>query len=371
MIEGGYVSADAHVVEPGYLWSQRMDKKFRDEAPHIEARPDGDYYVIKGIEDFPVSLEGATIEDKIKGEIDKISGYRQSDTRPGAWDPIARRADMDLDNIRAEIVYPGLFGLQFSYAPDPEYRLACMQVYKDWLSEFCAAMPDRLIGAALLPMGGPIELTIKEAERAAKMGLRSFLIPARNEERPYSSPEYDRLWAALEDIGLPIGTHAGTGTRETLFAKFRRMGMGPAVTDSKITMPMQAMTDLIWFGVPQRYPKLRFVIVEGGIGWIASVLRFMDHWWTDHHRWMRPQLAEPPSFYFKHHFWATFEDDRPGLLTRELIGVDRLMWGSDYPHTEGTFPHSREQVAKDFAGISEHEIRMLVADNAARLYGIG
>jgi Amidohydrolase len=97
------------------------------------------------------------------------------------------------------------------------------------------------------------------------------------------------------------------------------------------------------------------VIIEGGIGWMASVLRFMGYWWTDHHRWMEPKLDEPPSFYFKRHFWGTFEDDRAGLLTRELIGVDRLMWGSDYPHTEGKFPHSREQIVKDFVGIPENE----------------
>jgi uncharacterized protein len=370
MIHDGYVSADSHVVEPGDLWVTRMDKGFRDNAPRVEPRPDGDYYIIKGIDDFPVALEGASMEDKIQGEIKKGSGHRQADTRPGAWDPIARRADMELDNLRAEIVYPGAFGLQFWYAPDSEYRLACMQVYNDWLSEFCSAMPDRLLGAGLLPMGGPIEWTIREAERAAKRGLRTFLIPSKNEERPYVSREYDPLWEALQEIGLPVGTHAGTGTKENLRAKFKRMGMGPGVVDSKIVMPLQAMVDLIWAGVPQRYPKLRFVIVEGGVGWMASVLRFMDHWWTDHHRWMEPKLDEPPSFYFKRQFWGTFEDDRAGLLTRELIGVDRLMWGSDYPHTEGTFPHSREQIAKDFVGIPEKEIRMMVAENAAQLYGV-
>jgi predicted TIM-barrel fold metal-dependent hydrolase len=370
MLHDGYVSADSHVVEPGDLWVTRMDKRFRDTAPRVEPRPDGDYYVIKGIDDFPVALEGASMEDKIQGEIKKGSGHRQADTRPGAWDPIARRADMELDNLRAEIVYPGAFGLQFWYAPDAEYRLACMKVYNDWLSEFCSAMPDRLLGAGLLSMGGPIEWTIREAERAAKQGLRTFLIPSKNEERPYVSREYDRLWAALQEIGLPVGTHAGTGTKENLSTKFKRMGMGPGVVDSKIIMPLQAMVDLIWAGVPQRFPKLRFVIVEGGVGWIASVLGFMDHWWTDHHRWMEPKLDEPPSFYFKRQFWGTFEDDRAGLLTRELIGVDRLMWGSDYPHTEGTFPYSREQIAKDFAGIPEREIRMMVAENAAQLYGV-
>jgi hypothetical protein len=84
----------------------------------------------------------------------------------------------------------------------------------------------------------------------------------------------------------------------------------------------------------------------------------------------RPKVDEPPSFYFKRQFWATFEDERAGVLTRELIGVERLMWGSDYPHTEGTFPHSREQIAKDFAGISEADVSQMVVGNAARLYGL-
>lgn len=92
-----------------------------------------------------------------------------------------------------------------------------------------------------------------------------------------------------------------------------------------------------------------------------------DLWTT---RWMEPKVVETPSYYFKRQFWATSEDDRAGVLTRELIGVDRLMWGSDYPHTEGTFPRSREQVARDFAGIPEAEVYQMVAGNAARLYGL-
>src|SRR6185369_5706058 len=128
--------------------------------------------------------------------------------------------------------------------------------------------------------------------------------------------------------------------------------------------------ELIWAGIPQRYPKLRFVIAEGGIGWIASLLGLMDHWWKDHHRWMKPRLDEAPSVYFHRQFWATFEDDRAGLLTRELLPVGHLLWGSDYPHTEGTFPHSREQIAKDFAGIPDAEVYNIVAGNAIRLYGL-
>ena len=365
-----YVSADGHVVEPADLWTTRMDKPFRDRAPRVEARPDADYYIIDGLSPFPVGLEGATMEDKIAGEIHTVVGRRHAETRPGAWDPQARLADQDMDHVRAEVIYPGLFGLQFWTAPDVEYQRECWRVYNDWLSEFCAAAPGRLLGAGFLPMKGPIEWAIEEAQRiATKPGLYSLSIPAEA-NRSYRHAEFDPLWEMLQDIGLPVSIHSGTSTGEPFAEKFERLGMGMGIIDTKISLPMHALGDLIWSALPQRYPKLKFVIVEGGIGWIASVLRLMDHWWTDHYRWMEPKLDEAPSTYFKRQFWATFEDDRAGILTRELIGVDRLMWGLDYPHTEGTFPHSQEQILRDFMGVPEDEVYQMVVSNAADLYGL-
>ncbi len=112
------------------------------------------------------------------------------------------------------------------------------------------------------------------------------------------------------------------------------------------------------------------MMVESGIGWIAGMLRFMDHWWEDHHKWMQPALQAPPSVYFKQQFWATFEDDRAGVVTRHLLNPDHLMWGSTIPASEGTFPHSKERIEEDFADIPEAETRRLVRDNAAEFYGL-
>jgi predicted TIM-barrel fold metal-dependent hydrolase len=179
---------------------------------------------------------------------------------------------------------------------------------------------------------------------------------------------YAGLWETVQDLGLILALHVGTD--EPFTKKAARMGVGKASIDTKICAMQRGMADLIWGAIPQQYPRLRIVLVEGGIGWVASVLRSMDHWWADHRHWMEPKVDKPPSFYFKRQFWATFEDDRAGVLTRELIGVERLMWGSDYPHTEGTFPHSREQIAKDFAGIPDAEVAQMVVGNAARLYGL-
>ena len=126
---------------------------------------------------------------------------------------------------------------------------------------------------------------------------------------------------------------------------------------------------VIWGGAPVRFPKMRWSIVEGGIGWIAAALELMDHWWTDHQGWMKPRLEQRPSEYFRQNFFATFEDDRAGVLTRELIGVDTLMWGADYPHTEGVWPFSKKSIASNFSGCPEDEIHRIVCTNAAKLYG--
>lgn len=370
MQDNPYVSADGHVVEPADLWTTRMDRKFRDRAPRVESRPEADYYVIDGLAPFAVGLEGVTLEDKIAGEITTVIGHRHSETRPGASDPQARLADQDLDHLRAEVLYPGAFGLQFWTLTDAAYQRECFRVYNDWLGEFCAAAPERFSGAGLLPLRGPIAWACEEAERAASKGLCSLSIPAEVADQSYADPEFSRLWDTLQDLGLPVSIHSGTTTGEPFATKFARLGMGMGLVNTKISLPMNALAGLIWGALPQRYPRLKFVIVEGGIGWIASLPGLMDHWWKDHHRWMTPKLDEAPSTCFKRQFWATFEDDRAGILTRGLLGVDRLMWGSDYPHTEGTFPHSQAQIRRDFAGVAESEVYQMVAGNAARLYGL-
>lgn len=247
-ITGGYVSADGHVVEPAYLWTNRMERKFRERAPRVESREDGDYYVIEGITEFPVGLEGVTIEEKIQGQVSAPKGRRHAETRSGAWDPQPRLADQERDHVRAEVIYPGGFGLQFFHIHDAEYQRAAIKVYNDWLSKFCSAAPQRLLGSALLPMRGPIEWTLEEAVRVAQMkGISSVLIPAEV-ERSYAQDKYNPMWEILQDIGVPVAIHFGTGTEESIFAKIDRIGTGMEVTEKKcFNRCGQRLTS---FGVP-------------------------------------------------------------------------------------------------------------------------
>jgi predicted TIM-barrel fold metal-dependent hydrolase len=188
-ITRGYVSADGHVVEPADLWTTRMDRRFRDRAPRVDSKPDADYYLIDGFPAMPVGLEGVSMEDKIAGQGKSPKGRRHAETRLGAHDPQARLADQTMDHLRAEVIYPGV-GLFIGAAPDGEYIRECYRVYNEWLSEFCAAAPDRLLGVGLLPMRGPVTWAVEEAERAAKKGLRSLGIPTELAGRSYSEPDF-------------------------------------------------------------------------------------------------------------------------------------------------------------------------------------
>jgi len=365
--EKGYISADSHIYEPDDMWTTRMDKRFRDRAPHTQALNDADYFCLDGLPPAPtVGILGVAIQEKMAGEGEVTSVLRRNqDCRPGAWDPQARLADQDLDHVRAEVLYPGAGLLLFSI-PDAEYQRECIRVYNDWLSDFCKAAPKRLIGTGLLPLRGPVEWAITEAERAARIGMRGVMIPT---DLVFHDPQYQPLWTALQELNLPVALHPG-GALQFPFGEFTNIPTNAWVVENKITPMLRSLSILLASAVPQQYPGLRFVIVEGGIGWMAAMLRFMDHWWEDHRKWLQPKLDEKPSYYFHRQVWATFEDDRAGMQTRDLLNVDHLMWGSDYPHTEGTFPRSQQQIAHDFVGVPETELCKIVWDNAAQLYAI-
>ncbi len=367
-----FISGDSHVVEPPDLWQTRLPARLRDQAPHIEARPDGDYYVVPGLPTHrETGMLGPMIIAKARGEPILERTYRYAEQRPGAMDPRERLKDQDLDNIKAEVIYPNWFSL--ARIPDRELRVACMRVYNEWLAEFCSTAPDRLIGAAQLPVlegdEENIRQAVSEARHAKAAGLRALMLPHRAQQ-PYDHPCFDALFGELQDMGLPVAIHVSTGLLVQHTVRDGGRAAKAVLATTCKTSLSQAAIELLWSAAPARFPKLRFVMTEGGIGWIAFVMRFLDHWWEDHRHYLQPKLDERPSFYFHRNFWATFEDDRPGILTLPLLNEDHLLWANDYPHTEGTFPASVARVAQDLRDLPATTRRKLVHDNAARLYGL-
>ena len=367
---GFMISADSHSVIPADLFETRLDRKLRARAPRVESRADADYLVVEGLP--PGRYDGALgsmAETMWAGEASGPARlYRYLEQRPGAGDPVARIADQDLDHVCAEVVYPSW--LTRWCIADLELRAAVMRTYNDWFAETFLAS-SRFLGAAELPVSlADLSLAIREAERSAALGFGTLMIPHHADD-PYGDPAYAPLWRALEDIGLPVAIHVGSGVRSMHQGhSTHASNWNAAATLSKVGLNSAAV-ELIWGAVPLRHPKLRFVMVEGGIGWIAFTLNYMDHWWKDHKLRIEPRLDELPSEIFSRHFWATFEDDRPGILTLPLLNADHMMWGNDYPHTEGTWPRSREQIDRDMGDLPEALRWKLVRDNAASLYGLG
>ena len=373
MEEYRFISSDSHIYEPVDLWTKRMTGKFRDRAPRVDSRPEGDYYVLDGVPPMPVGVAGAILEQKIKsGMVEQgLKANRHTDTRPQASDPRLRLGDQDLDNLRAEVIYPNSWELRIYNAPDAEYAQACAEVYNDWLAEFCSVAPTRLIGSALLTCKGPIEWSIAEAKRVAKKGFRTVHVPVDVVDRPYSSDReyYEPLWATLEDLGLVVATHIGATTGEFALAKIGK-GAPVGLANAVSRIIPQTLGHFLSGAILQNHPKLRVVMVECGIGWIPSVLQFMDKYWKINRKWMEPILDEPPSFYFNRQMYATFEGSKQDLAAREFLNVERFLWGNDYPHVEGTFPSSLQEIAKDFDDVSPGDARKMLESNAAELYRI-
>jgi predicted TIM-barrel fold metal-dependent hydrolase len=184
--------------------------------------------------------------------------------------------------------------------------------------------------------------------------------------RPYNDPAYEPLWAAATALAMPLTFHAGTGRSQT-----PAHGAGGAIINYVVTVsgPMETVAYLCGSGVLARHPDLRVVMVECGSGWLAWALHAMDDAYREHHMFVQPKLEMLPSEYFRRQGSVTFQHDPVGLANIPFTGDGCLMWGSDYPHPEGTWPHSREVLARQLAGLPDETVERIVFGNAARLYG--
>src|SRR6266446_1338256 len=374
MAESRLISADSHVNEPGDLWLQRIDKEFHDRAPRVvdnlPGRQPGSYLVVEGIP--PIHLTQGLGAGK-KGE-ELVKFFQQStykDARQGGWDPAARLIDMASDGVEAEVIYTTLGFRQF-WLKDAALQRACFRAYNDWLAEYCAYAPRRLFGLALISLYD-IDTAVMELRRCRDMGLKGAMIWASPPaDQPYSSPLYDPFWAAAQDLDMPVSLHAITGVERIQWEYgAEKRAMRQTVIPHEIE---KSFSILILSGVLERFPRLKIVSAENNCGWLPYYLQRMDRGFA---RFGPSGTATPwptkltlkPSEYFQRQMYCTFIDDSFGVASRHWIGVDNVMWSSDYPHTASTWPHSRDIIERDFKDVSEAEKRKIVRENAAKLYG--
>jgi predicted TIM-barrel fold metal-dependent hydrolase len=379
------ISADSHVMEPATLWTERLGREFQDRAPKVVQHEDGSYrFVAPGIHPFPVAAgfgigkSGAELKEHLK------KGYEAA--RPSGWDPAERLKDQDIDGVAAEVLYTTL-GMPLFALDDVELQQACFSAFNNWLAEYASYAPKRLYPIALISLED-IAAGVKELERSAKMGLRGAMIwGAPPEDRPYSKQLYDPFWAAAQDLQMPVSLHVITQKKQREI-KFRFDGPREesSAADAKEERPaaasregaffadpifeiQQSLRSLVYGGALERFPNLRVVSAENDAGWVAHYLHRLDHFHEKlHGKEPGGRLKMMPSEYLRRHLWATFQDDPVAPLTCSYFGEDQFMWASDFPHTDSTWPHSQEVIAKDFAHVSDSLRRKIVCDNAVKLY---
>jgi predicted TIM-barrel fold metal-dependent hydrolase len=349
------ISADSHVNEPPELFAERLPASLRPRAPHVEVIGGTETLVIEGMR--PRKLPAGRLP---------LEGEALERAQAGGWDPALRMRDQERDGVSGEVVFPTL-ALQACFAtPDPGLQLALARAYNDWVAEVFVPHRARFAPAAVVPMAD-VPAACAEAERAARLGLRGLFIPAQMPARPYNDPLYDAFWAVAEATGLPLTLHAGTGHEP-------RVERGPGGAVINYILGSQAdgchvVCYLTMSGVLDRFPRLHFVTVETGSAWLAWVMTSMDEIYEKHHMWASPKLSLRPSDLVRRQGHVTFQNDPVGIHNRAFTGIDALLWGSDYPHPEGTWPRSREALAAQLAGVPEREQRLMAGGTAARLFG--
>ncbi|MCH8090008.1 MAG: amidohydrolase [Chloroflexi bacterium] len=356
------ISSDSHVAEPELFYRERVPAEYRHRTPHIEERDGGQYRVVEGRKPRRLDLAEAQLTDE-----DMEREWRKGGS--GGTDIQYRISDQERDGVSAEVVYPDYTLWLFS-SPDPQYQLAVAKAYNDWAIELFGPYAERFAPAAVIPVAD-IPAAVGEIERVSRLGYRIINIPAVMSKRPYNRPEYEPLWTAIEDSGVVLSLHAravdydpfpeGIGEEEMGgFLKWIVLGMAES---------QDPVTILIAAGVLQRHPRIQFTIAESGAGWLGWLLYTLDEHVVKKHMWVRPKLDMMPSEFFKRQGHLTFGDDPAALNNLSLTGSDCLLWGSDYPHDEGTFPHSQEVISRTFKDVSEEDTRKIVGENAAKLYG--
>lgn len=335
------ISADSHMAEPPDLFETRLPAKFRDRAPKFPGRANS-----------------------------------RSHARKGGWDPNERLKDIAYDSISAEVLYPSL-GTAAWLQEDVELEEACARAYNDWMIEFCSVAPHRFWGLAMMSLWN-IDHAIKELDRCKQAGLKGALIglvPA--EELLYGNEHYDRFWAACQEMDMSVNMHIGGGPGRRGFSAAKRSGLMPDGTAGHKWDCMKAVGNMISGGVLERYPDLKVVCAEAGVGWIPFFAQEFDYYQVTYGMpgASGPQegikVMRPPSEYIARQVYGAFISDPIGCKYLPDYGLDTFMWSNDYPHGACIWPQATNFIAQDLGHLTPEQRHKVLAGNAARLYNQG
>ncbi|PYN64817.1 MAG: hypothetical protein DMD90_11400 [Candidatus Rokuibacteriota bacterium] len=373
------ISADCHIDFPWLpadLFTANASSAMKDRMPYVVEGPDGPYWTTKkGAGLGLVGGLGSSGQKYVPGQNQRVdvmastglfADGRKGIRRPA--DPELRIADMERDGVDAEVMF-GILGAATRLA-DHEAAPEMFRIYNDWLVDFCGHHPDRQVGLACLPYGD-IDAAVAEAYRVAKRGLRGLELSCSWEMEPMWHPMWEPLWRAVNDVNLPLHFHTfpslPQSVRDRQTGLTRRAAFFTSVAGFQMNL-VNILAAVIGAGVLERYPNIRISFGESGIGWIPYALDRMDFEWEDRFRDLGLKMR--PSEYWRRQCKATFQFDPIGTKLIDDIGVETLMWGSDYPHPDGVWPQSSKYIAEQFGHLPPDVVSKITCENAGKFYGL-
>ncbi len=373
------ISADSHVVEPPDLWQERIDSRFKDAAPRL-VEEDGVHRWVVG---DGVNLGSLGAPSQAGRRYEGLSNLglaaRMEEVPEAAYEPKARVEAMAQDGVEAEMVYSTIGTRIYTSPVNGELMSACFRAVNDWTSEFVGAFPSKLAGAALINVENT-EDAVDELHRCSKLGLRSAAVATYpGDESPYRLPFYNSFWEKAEDLRMPLSMHAGSERpgpgRFSIgdFAMTVQKSGDAAFRSTYHYWAMRSVADMVFAGVFERYPGLQLAVVEHDVGWAPHFIHRMDMTYSEHGyvSEIRFKDGKLPSDFIRQNVLFTFMEDPVFVPLLSMVGVDRVMWGSDYPHRESTWPRSRQVLTQVLGGLTEQEQRRITYTNAAELYSLG
>jgi predicted TIM-barrel fold metal-dependent hydrolase len=375
------IDVDTHVTETPDLWTSRAPAGMRDRVPRLETAADGGLSWVVGEKGSLIASPGLTATAGVGNFKNPPKTFEQM--HPGAYDAKERLKYMDKMGIWAMVMYPNVGGFgaqQFLKLGDPELMLTCVQIYNDWQTEWASADSRRLLPITSIPFWD-VAAAVKEVRRCAAKGHKGILFTGEPQSfgLPFlGDPHWNPLWETAVELDLPVSFHIGSGNMEMglLQTKMAAYGKMAAFTELSVDIFLRngtQMVDLIMSGVLARYPKIKFVSVESGIGWIPFVLEALDYQFHGNDvKEEHPEFDLLPSEYFTRNVYACywFEQTAPRRLI-DKVGVDNILFETDFPHP--TSLYGEEVHARIKGGLSDCEEsvrRKILWDNGQKLYKV-
>jgi predicted TIM-barrel fold metal-dependent hydrolase len=376
------VSADAHLETPPDGWVSRLPEDIRERAPHVvEIEGGGQGWSMEGSDPVPLGLQAT---GGLKYREIRPRGLRFDDDPPGTGGPDRRIAEQDRDGVDGEVLFSSVAVAALRKSGDDGRAVVEMtKAYNDWLSEYCSHDPDRLFGIAIMPFTGTDD-AVSELRRVRDLpGVRGAMLLQFPSGERWLTPQDAPFWAAAEELDFPIVSHhnfGGVGSPTPmpglnvleLAGDADRAHFAWLLTcDLPLpTLPIATILQLVMSGVLDQHPHLRFHFAETGIGWLPYWLEQMEDRYDRHRFWADLKLDRRPAQYIRDHFTFSFQEDHTGVRNRHDIGIDNICWASDFPHSVGDWPWSREVVARQFADVPNDERRRIQCLNVLVQLGV-